>query len=143
MRTHVIVNRRRSLGSFQLVPASMAPVAQAALASQGADTGAIAADGTVNPSALIPMLFDTVAFKSNAGSFTTSLSGPSDPSTMQILNALQPTITLSGRAGSYTIDPLGQSGGVSSNFTTSILEVGVGLALGLGGLFLLFKGARR
>jgi len=126
-------------GDVQLLPPFLAAPARAALQGGGINQDVITPNGVLNPGALISNVFSTVTVRSTLGDFTMRLDGPEDPATAAILKRLQPSIVFSGRAGTYTIAPYGQTGGIDPAFQDAGVKIGIGVGAALLGLVLLIR----
>lgn len=121
-----------------VVPPVLVGTVQNLLAQQGIDPAAINADGSINPAALVTSAFDTITIRSNLSEdpIVINLHGPPDPVAAGILQELQPEVTLSGRAGQFTIAPNGKPNQVI-DFSSSIASVGLGTIAAVLGVALL------
>lgn len=127
---------------MQLIPAAVVPAVRSFIQSQGGDPNLINYDGSVNPTGAVALFFNEVRVKT---AITPELVFPinargaaPDPVMQQFLNQLQPTVTLTGPAGTVVAAPYGMPVGQRSWWP-------VGLAVGGAVLFVgwaLFGGRR-
>lgn len=103
---------------MQLVPQQLVPAVRAYIQQQGADPNLIANDGSINPAGVVNVFFDTVTVRTAITPdlvFPINSSGaPPSAAMQQLMNTVQPTITLSGRAGTVTVNPYGTPVGQTS-----------------------------
>jgi hypothetical protein len=82
------------------------------------DPGIFNSDGTLNAAGAVNIFFDEVTVRTNITPdlvFPIAASGaPPSPAMQQLMNSLQPSVTLSGRAGNVTVAPYGQAQGQTS-----------------------------
>ncbi len=123
-------------GSIQLVPAPLVAAVKAALKAQGLDPDAITSSGAIDPQGLFSSAFETVEIRSNlTPPLEFSLRGPSNPTVQALLNQVQPTVILKGKAGRFVIAPKGESSG-TKDLTKAGTSIGLGIGAGLLGLLL-------
>ena len=96
---------------MQFLPQPLVPVAQGFLREQGLDPNTFAPDGSIRPEGIVNIFFDTVTVRTNVTPdlvFPINASGqPPSDATQELINQLQPSITLSGRIGTVTVSPYG------------------------------------
>lgn len=120
---------------MQFLPQPLVPVAQGFLRQQGLDPNIFAPDGSIRAEGVVNIFFDTVTVRTNVTPdlvFPISASGqPPSPAMQELMNQLQPTVTLSGRAGSVTVNPYGTAqGGGRSWWPVALFGVGAVAFLG-------------
>lgn len=116
------------------IPTMLIEPLRSALQSQGIDPATITNGGTINPAGLLSAAFDTVEFRSSATPTirirTSQLlaGGPPNP----FLTWLRPTVVLTGKSGTITIAPAGESkgGSILPGALVVLSLVGIGYALG-------------
>lgn len=98
---------------MQLIPPYLVPAAQTFLRQQGMDPALFNADGSMNPVGLVGVAFDQVTVRTAITPdlvFPISASGaPMSPATRELMERLQPEVTLHGRFGQVTVAPYGAS----------------------------------
>lgn len=103
---------------MQILPQQLVPVAQQYIRSQGYDPGIFNSDGSLNAAGAVNIFFDTVTVRTAVTPdlvFPIAASGaPPSAAMQQLMNQLQPTVTLSGRVGTVTVAPYGQAQGQTS-----------------------------
>lgn len=103
---------------MQILPAQLVPIAQQYIRSQGLDPGVIGNDGSLNAAGVVDIFFDEVTVRTAITPdliFPIAASGAAPSQAMQqLMNTLQPSVTLSGRAGTVTVAPYGAPVGQTS-----------------------------
>lgn len=100
-------------------------------------------------SSALTSLFTNIDVKTNipGANFSLDLTAPADPTTQALLAQIQPTITLSGPAGTFPIAPYGAATGSSDSITAALAALGGGALLTLlgagAGLYWLGKRSAR
>lgn len=119
---------------MQILPPALVPAARAALSNQGLDPNIIGFDGGLNGQGLVGVAFNQVTVRTAVTPdivFPISASGPpTNRATQELLNTVQPTVILSGPAGTYELAPYGSAQGGTSWLPLAL--VGGGLVLFLG-----------
>lgn len=122
---------------MQLIPPALVPVVQQFMASQGYQGNLFAYDGNLNPSAIAELFFDEVTVRTNITPDLifpiNSRGGPPNAAMEQLLNTLQPSVTLTGPVGTATIAPYGQARGAGSWWPfalgAGVVVLGIGWAV--------------
>lgn len=100
------------------IPVQLVPAMRNALQNEGLDPNIVGYNGEISGAGLVGLAFDTVTVRTAVTPdlvFPISASGaPPSRGTQELLNQLQPTVILSGRAGDYTLAPYGQAKGQTS-----------------------------
>lgn len=103
---------------MQLIPTALVPAVQAYIASQGQNPNLIGNDGSISPEGIVAFAFNEVTVRTAITpdiTFPISASGaPADPTIQQLIATLQPSVTLSGPAGTVNVAPFGQAAGTGS-----------------------------
>ena len=118
---------------MQILPPQLVPAATGFLKAQGLPP-IFAADGSLDGGATVALLFDEVRVSTAITPDLVFPIGPTGgaPSRAQeeLLAQLQPTVTLSGRAGTVTVSPYGHPHGEHSWLPLALLGGGAVLFLG-------------
>lgn len=119
---------------MQLIPASLVPVARGYLQQQGYDPSIFNLDGSLNELGAVSLFYDTVTISTAVTPdlvFPISPSGaPPSPAMQQLLNQLQPTVKLTGRAGTVLVAPYGAPQGQRSWLPLALIGGGAVLFVG-------------
>lgn len=103
---------------MQLIPQALVPAVQAYLTSQGQNPNLIGLDGSISPEGIVAFAFNEVTVHTSITpdiTFPIAASGaPPDPTVQALLSTLQPSVTLSGPAGTINVAPFGQAVGTGS-----------------------------
>lgn len=103
---------------MQLIPTALVPAVQAYLITQGQNPNIVHTDGSIDPEGIISFAFNEVTVHTNVTpdiTFPIAASGaPPDPTVQALLSSLQPSVTLSGPAGTINVAPFGQAAGTGS-----------------------------
>lgn len=103
---------------MQLIPQQLVPAVRAYVQQQGLDPGMINGDGSLNAAGAVNIFFDTVTVRTAVTPdlvFPIAASGqPPSQAMQELMRQLQPSVTLSGRAGVATVAPYGQAQGQTS-----------------------------
>ena len=100
----------------------------------------------MDPKNLFMQFFNTITIRTAAypDPITIDLRSPTDPSTREVMQLLQPAITISGPMGTFDVAPYGMPSGVSSDVITAGASVGFGVLAAAAGLALLaFSAGKR
>lgn len=96
--------------------------------------------GAFDPEALIALGINRIEVRSRVmDPMVITVGGPSDPRTEALMREIQPSVTLSGNLGTFTIAPYGepQPGSVSPAIRNALLAGSAGVAAALVGVLLL------
>lgn len=119
---------------MQILPASLVPVAQGFIRQQGYDPRIITSDGSLDPGGALSIFFDQAVVRTAITPdlvFPINAQGePSSPAMQQLMNQLQPSVTLTGRAGTVVIAPYGQAQGQRSWLPIALFGAGAVLFIG-------------
>lgn len=113
---------------MQILTPALVPAAQALIMSQGGDPNLLSPNGELNIVGAIGLFFNEAEVRTAvtpAIRFPIAATGaPPSPAVQELLNTLQPSIVLSGPAGTVTAAPYGVPVGESSWLPIALVGVG-------------------
>lgn len=116
---------------MQILPAALVPAAQSLISQQGYDPNLISGDGSLNPAGVVNIFFDSVVVRTAITPdliFPINASGaPPSEAMQELMRTIQPSVTLTGRAGTVTVAPYGAPTGQTSWLPIALFGLG-GLA---------------
>jgi hypothetical protein len=116
---------------MQIPPALVVPFRNA-LQNQGIDPNTIDAYGNIHPEGIVSAFYNQVTVRTSVTPdliFPISAGGaPPSAAERELLNQLQPTVVLSGPAGSFVLAPYGQAAGGQRSWWPVVLIGGGALA---------------
>lgn len=119
---------------MQILTPALVPVAQALLLQQGADPNIIDSNGNLSAVGAIGLFFNEAEVRTAltpAIRFPISASGaPPSPAVQELLNQIQPSVILTGPAGTAMVAPFGVPVGQTSWLPVALIGVGVFVFLG-------------
>lgn len=119
---------------MQILPAYLVPVAQGLIREQGGDPNILFPDGSINPTGAVSLFFDRATVRTAITPdliFPISASGePPSRAQQELIAQLQPSVTLSGRAGTVIVAPYGVPQGSRSWIPIALFGAGAVLFIG-------------
>jgi hypothetical protein len=119
---------------MQLIPPALVPTVRAYLQQQGLNPNTIAYDGSLDAGGIVSNFYNQVTVRTAVTPdlvFPINQSGePPNAVAKQLLDQLQPTVIISGPAGSFVLAPYGQAVGQRS--WLPIAAVGLGAVVFIG-----------